>query len=176
MNKISTKNLVLCALFAALTAVFAQIAFDIGPIPINLALLSIFIAGGLLGPKYGTISIFVYVLLGSFGVPVFSHFSGGLGIVVGPTGGYIIGYILAAFLTGIISCKVKGNSYIILPLAMIAGLVVCYIFGTAWYMAVSKADFAKAMKWCVLPFLPGDAIKIALATVIVNKLKKHKVV
>lgn len=176
MKKISTKNLVLCALFAALTAVFAQIAFDIGPIPINFALLSIFIAGGLLGAKFGTLSIIVYVLLGAFGVPVFSHFSGGFAIIAGPTGGYIIGYIATAFLTGLLSSKIKGKNFIVLPIAMIVGLVACYAFGTAWYMIGTKVSLWQALGWCVFPFLPGDAIKIAVATIIVTKLKKHRVV
>ena len=173
MKKISTKMLTLCGLFAAMTAVFSQIAFDIGPIPINLAMLSVFIAGGLLGAKYGMISQIVYVLLGAIGAPVFSHFSGGFGIVIGPTGGYIIGYIASAFITGFLAKKIKAPKSIGLIISMIIGLIVCYAFGTAWYMFITKNDLLYALTWCVFPFLIGDALKIIVATLVVAPLKKH---
>lgn len=169
--KMKTKSLVICALMAALTAVFSQIAVPIGPVPINLALLSIFVAGAFLGPVYGTLSQLVYVLLGAIGVPVFAHFSGGLSIVVGPTGGYIIGYIFTAFITGIIIKKSK-KSILMYVIAMILGLVACYTLGTAWFMYVTKRTLMESLALCVLPFLIGDAVKIALAIVITKRLEK----
>ncbi len=173
MKNNSTKMLTLCGLFAAITAVFSQIAFDIGPIPINFAMLSVFIAGGLLGAKYGMISQIVYVLLGAIGAPVFSHFSGGFGIVIGPTGGYIIGYIFSAFITGFIANKLKSIKAVGLVIGMVIGLIVCYAFGTAWYMFITKNNLWTALTWCVFPFLIGDALKIFVATLVVTPLKKH---
>ncbi len=172
MKKSLTKNLILCALFAALTAVFSQIVVPIGPVPINLATLAVFIAGGLLGAKYGTISQVVFVMLGLIGAPVFAGFHGGIGAVFGKTGGYILGYILAAFLVGIISQKAKLTQKILLPIAMLVGLLACYILGTAWFMLVTGLGLWTSLVYCVFPFIFGDILKIALATFLVLRLKK----
>ena len=96
----NTASLVLCGLFAALTAICSYITIPLGftPVPINLATLAVFLAGGLLGKKYGTASIAVYVMMGAVGIPVFAGFQGGVGVLAGPTGGFIAGYIAAAFL------------------------------------------------------------------------------
>ena len=96
-----TTALVLCGIFAALMAICSFITIPLGftPVPINLATLGVFLTGGILGKKYGSISLIVYILLGAVGVPVFAGFKGGLGVLAGPTGGYIIGYLAAAFLT-----------------------------------------------------------------------------
>lgn len=104
MKYSKTTYMALCGLFAALTAVCSYISIPLGftPVPVNLATLAVFLAGGLLGKKYGTVALSVYVLLGAVGLPVFSEFRGGLGVIAGPTGGYIIGYIAAAFLVGLI--------------------------------------------------------------------------
>ena len=172
MKKFSTTMLCLCGLFAALTAVCSQIAFDIGPVPFNLAMFSVFVAAGMLGSKYGTISQLVYVLTGAIGLPVFAHFSGGFSIITGPRGGYIVGYVAAAFITGIIAAKVNNKKYIVLSLAMLTGLIVCYALGTVWFMYITNRGFGESLGLCVLPFIPGDIIKIALATMLVTKLKK----
>ncbi len=169
--KTNIKKIVVCALMAALTAVLSQIAIPMAPVPINLAMLSVFIAGGLLGPINGAISQAVYVALGAIGVPVFASFSAGVGIIVGPTGGYIIGYIIAAFVTGII-IKHSNKSYTMHIVAMIAGLIACYILGTAWFMYVTKTALVASLMMCVVPFLIGDALKIALATILVKRLRK----
>lgn len=99
-----TTYMALCGLFAALMAICSFISIPLGftPVPVNLATLGVFLAGGLLGKKYGTLSLTVYVVLGAVGVPVFAGFRGGLSVLVGPTGGYIFGYIAAAFLIGLL--------------------------------------------------------------------------
>lgn len=99
-----TTYMALCGLFAALTAVCSYISIPLGftPVPVNLATLAVFLAGGLLGKKYGTVALAVYALIGAVGVPVFSEFRGGLSVLAGPTGGYIIGYIAAAFIVGLL--------------------------------------------------------------------------
>lgn len=172
MNRLEkTRNLVLCALFAALTAVLSQIAIPIQPVPINLATFSVFVAGGVLGAKRGVISQAIYVLLGAVGLPVFASFSGGMGILFGPTGGYIFGYIAAAWLVGILSARCRGKIYW-LALSMIGGLVLCYLLGTIWFIVSSHTGFIESLFLCVIPFLPGDAAKIVVASLLVPVLQK----
>ena len=174
--------LLLAALMAAVCAVCSWISIPLPftPVPINLGTLAVFLAAGILGWKYGSISVIVFVLLGAAGLPVFHGFTGGMGIITGPTGGYIVGYILAAFLTGIMidtyfkarkSSENKATTYAVLALAMALGLFACYALGTAWFMHISGTDLKAALLMCVVPFLIGDAIKIAAATVLVKKLR-----
>ena len=170
MNK--TKFLSYCAIFAALTAVLSQISLPIGPVPINLALMSPVIAALLFGIQVGVTSQAVYVLLGAVGLPVFSGFRGGLSALAGPTGGYIIGYILCALLAGAIIKYSKEKSVPMLVLAAVAGTLICYLFGTIWFVYQQKTTFAAALSLCVFPFLPGDAVKIVLDTLIVRKISK----
>ena len=154
MNK-STKNIVTCALFAAITAVLSQIAIPIGPVPINMAHIGVFMGAGLLGAKLGGISQTVFVLMGAVGLPVFSGFSGGLSRVVGPTGGYIIAYIFSAIIAGIILDKLGRKSGFSIFFALYMGWIVTYIFGTLWYSYVLAVDFMAALSVCVVPFLLG---------------------
>ncbi|MDO4546127.1 MAG: biotin transporter BioY [Bacillota bacterium] len=176
--------LVLCGLFAALTAICSFITIPLGftPIPLNLGTLAVFLTGGILGKKYGSISIIVYVLLGAAGVPVFSGFRGGFSVLVGPTGGYIAGYIAAVFLIGLILDKWFGKvrrsekrrntkDLALCALSMIVGLTVCYALGTAWFMFSTGTDLWASLIACVIPFLPGDAIKILAASILVRKLR-----
>ena len=186
-----TTALVLCGIFAALMAICSFITIPLGftPIPVNLATLGVFLTGGILGKKYGSISLIVYILLGAVGVPVFAGFKGGLGVLAGPTGGYIIGYLAAAFLTGLLieivfhktaesapdagtsKAKSGGLRFAGSILAMIAGLAACYALGTAWFMISTGTGFGAAMISCVIPFLPGDAVKIIVAALLVLKLR-----
>lgn len=156
------------------------------PVPINLATLGVFLTGGILGKKYGSISLIVYILLGAVGVPVFAGFKGGLGVLAGPTGGYIIGYLAAAFLTGLLvelvftktgtdsgqrSAKSSTSRFIGIILAMITGLTACYALGTAWFMISTGTGLGAALISCVIPFLPGDAAKIIVGALLVQKLR-----
>ncbi len=168
-----TKMMILCALFAALTAVCSMISVPLPftPVPINLATLSVFLAGGLLGSRYGTLSQLVYVLLGAIGLPVFSGFTGGFGSITGPTGGYIIGYIAAAWLIGFLIEKL-GHGFYKNIISMISGLAVCYALGTLWFMYITSTGLAAALMMCVVPFLIGDAIKIIAGSILVKKLHK----
>lgn len=177
----------LCGVFAALTAICSQISIPLPftPVPINLATLSVFLAGSLLGARLGTLSQFVYVFLGFLGLPVFSQFSGGPAIVLGPTGGYIIGYIIAAFIAGILvrTCNraaalrtARGQSpaalqMVAVPLSLAAALFACYLLGTLWFMHLTAAPLPVALVKCVFPFLPGDALKILLASWLIARLQ-----
>ena len=172
--KITTKKIILCALFAALTSVLSQISIPLPftPVPINLATVSVFMAGGLLGAKEGAISQVIYVIIGAIGVPVFANFTAGLGIVVGPTGGYIAGYIVSAIIVGIIVKKLGDNMYSYI-VAMSVGILGCYFIGTAWFMYLTKSELIEALLMCVVPFLVGDILKIILSAFLVKKLKKY---
>lgn len=163
-RKIATKDLVLTALFAALTAVLAQIQLPIGPVPFNLAVFGAFLAGMLLEPAWAAASMGVYMLLGAVGIPVFAGFMGGPAVLLGKTGGYVIGYIFIALATAL---AVKRSVKLpVIGAAMLAGLLVCYGFGTAWFMAVTGADLVSALGWCVLPFIVPDVCKGVLACVL----------
>ncbi|MDD3194058.1 MAG: biotin transporter BioY [Oscillospiraceae bacterium] len=170
-KKFSIKDMVLCALLAAMTGILSQIGIPIGEVPINLALFSVFLAGGLLGSYKGAVSIAVYVMMGAVGIPVFSNFRGGLSVLVGPTGGYILGYLLAALVVGMVSTH-WGDAFWKLAIGMASGLALCYLFGTAWFILLTGKGLVAALGACVIPFLPGDAAKIILAALLVPELKK----
>lgn len=169
MKKTNIQTMSLCALLAALSAVLSQLSIPIGPVPVNLTHVSIFIAVGLLGAKYGTVSQIVFVLLGVVGVPVFSQFTGGLVIVLGPTGGFIIGYIGCAFVAGLIMDRF-GRSIVASILAMYAGWSITYLFGISWYMFFSGSSLAVALSLCLFPFLLGDVLKTILSAVLINRV------
>lgn len=174
--KLTTRDMTLIAMFAAVTAVLSQITIPLGftPIPVNLATLSVLIAGGLLGSIKGAISQLVYLLIGAVGIPVFSGFRGGVGILVGPTGGYIIGYVIGAFVVGIIIEKCDRKIPTLVG-AMVAGMIVLYATGTLWFMISTKNGLVASLTMCVVPFLIGDAFKIAAATFLVRRLYRQQV-
>ena len=191
----NTAYLALCGLFAALTALCSYINIPLGftPVPMNLATLSVFLAGGLLGMKYGTLSMAVYVLMGAAGIPVFAGFQAGIGILAGPTGGFLAGYILAAFIVGMFlqkstiqkgtmqrdssgdmqtsSAAKRGGEIALCMAAMFIGLAACYFMGTVWFMVSTNTGFVPALIACVLPFIPGDVIKIVIATLLIRRLR-----
>ena len=164
------KHLALCALFVTLSAALAQLAIPIGPVPVTMTFVSIFLAAGLLGFKYGTLSQAVYVLMGAAGLPVFSRFSGGLGVILGPTGGFILGYVCCAALSGYLIERYNRQDRL-LPVFLCAGVVATYIPGTIWYMYVTGTGAAAALSACVAPFIPGDIIKIVMCTILIKRLR-----
>lgn len=174
MRYSKTTNLMLCAIFAAITGVTSGIIIPLPftPVPMTLATLAVMLTGGLLGSKYGSISMIVYVLLGAFGAPVFSGYSGGFAKILGPTGGYIIGYILTAFITGIIIEKInKKNRFYMNIIAMTIGISSCYILGTAWFMISTSTPLWTSLVSCVFPFLIGDLLKIIAGAMLIKKLR-----
>ncbi|MDR1272351.1 MAG: biotin transporter BioY [Clostridiales Family XIII bacterium] len=172
MQKTSTLKMILCAMFAAITAVLSQIVVPIGPVPISLGTLAVFCAGSLLGSRLGALSIAVWVALGIIGVPVFAMFRAGVGTLAGPTGGYIAGYIPAAFITGLLIEKFsKGGKTTLYPVFMLAGMATYFILGTSWFVISTGTGIWEALMVCVIPFLPGDFLKIAAATVLAKRLR-----
>lgn len=175
-SKITTKELVFTALMAVIIAVCSWISIPT-TVPFTLQTFGVFMAVGLLGGKKGTISVLVYILLGAVGVPVFAGFSGGIGVLFGTTGGYIVGFLLSGLVYWAMTAAF-GEKLPIMIIAMVLGLIVCYAFGTAWFMIVYAKNTAPiglmtALGWCVFPFIIPDCIKIALAVVLTKQLKKY---
>ena len=165
------RRMMLCALFTALTAVCSQIALPMPwGIPVNLALFAVYLAGVRLGPVWGAVSQLVYLGLAAVGVPVMAELSGGPAALFGRTGGYAIGYLAAALITGALAAR--RQTFLRFCLAMAAGCAGCYALGTVWFMAVSGIGLWQSLTLCVLPFLPGDAVKIAAAILVGPVLKK----
>lgn len=172
------KTLVLCALCAALICILAPFSIPLpGGVPLSLATFAVMLAGVLLGAKFGTVSTLLYLLLGSVGVPVFSSFTGGFSHIATMTGGYLVGYLPLAFFSGLIYHLLgrKKNGFAKLfwmAAGMLAGTVVLYLLGTIWFCAISKMTFGAALAVCVIPFLPGDAIKIIAIMLLVPQLER----
>lgn len=183
MNQHSSINkLILCALFTALTAVGAYLSIPLPftPVPVTLATLAAMLSGTMLGSKYGSISQIVYIFIGAIGVPVFHNFTAGLSIIAGPTGGYLIGYIAIAFCAGLYRhnsstdgdhTRPKCNSTLKLVILLVAGNIICYAAGTLWFVISTGSSVAAALVSCIVPFIPGDILKILVATFLTKRLK-----
>ena len=166
-QKIKTKQMVLIALMTAVTCVLGPLS--ISPVPISLTNFAIFLAIFVLGMKNGTISFIIYLLLGAVGVPVFSSFRGGLQVLAGPTGGYLIGFIFLALIMGF-ALDHFDRKLVPTIIGMIIGMVVCYAFGTVWLAKLLSLSFKEGLMMGVIPYLPGDAAKIIIAAIVGPKL------
>jgi biotin transport system substrate-specific component len=164
------RMIVFAALFAALTAVGAFLALPIGPVPIVLQNLFVYLAGLLLGVRWGLASVGIYLLAGICGLPVFSGGTGGIGRFLGPTGGYLIGYLPAVFLIGWIAEK-AGRRPMGDVAAMLFGTAVLYACGLLGLKLLTGLSWPKALAAGMLPFLPGDAVKIVVAVPIARALR-----
>lgn len=166
-----TKKIVLIGLMTAVTCILGPLSIPLpfSPVPISLTNFAIFLAVFILGMKDATISFIIYLLLGAVGVPVFSAFSGGLGKLVGPTGGYLFGFIFLALIMGFFMEHFDRK---IVPtiIGMIIGMAVCYIFGTVWLAKLMSLSFNEALALGVLPYLAGDVAKIIIAVIIGPRL------
>lgn len=160
-----TRRMILCALFAALIAICGQIVLPIGVVPVNLALLAVLVCGALLPVRYALATVGVYIAMGAAGLPVFAGMIGGLGTLLGPTGGYILGYGLCAGLCAWLMARGVGR----IP-AMAAGTAACYLLGTGWLMLSAGLGLSQALLTGVLPFLLGDGLKILAASYLSKRL------
>ena len=162
-------------IFAALIAICSWISIPTTwDIAFTLQTFAVCVVVGLLGLKLGTITVLIYILVGLVGLPVFSNFGGGVGVLMGPTGGYIVGFLFTALIYWLFE-KLFGKGLVCRILAMALGLIACYAFGTVWFVEVySKANsaisVATALGWCVFPFILPDAVKIFLALLITGRL------
>ena len=155
-----------CGIFAAVLAVCAWISVPLGDQAVSLQSFGLFLALGLLGGRNGTLTVLVYLLLGAAGLPVFTGFRGGFAVLLGPTGGYLWGFLTACILYWLLEKRLRPW------VNMALGLAVCYVCGTVWYYWV----YAPGAIWpvvltCVVPYLLPDALKLILSLSIVRKMK-----
>ena len=171
--KLTTREIILCGLFAALVSIFAQISIPLPftTVPLTLQIFGIAITGLILGSKCAFISTLIYLILGGIGVPVFAQFSAGIGVLVGPTGGYLLSYPLMAFIIGYI--KEKSNSSILTAISMIIGLAVVYALGTVMFSLVTGNTIINSLLYCVVPFVAVDLLKLVLAYIIGETVSKR---
>jgi biotin transport system substrate-specific component len=177
-KKISTKALVMTGMFTALICVMAQISIPTQPIPFTLAVFAILLTGALLPTRYAFLSVLTYLLLGAFGVPVFAGFMGGLGRLMGPTGGYLMAYPIMSFITALFYQWFKKYKVLALVAGMVVSLLLCYLIGTLWFSLISGNDFYKSLTLCVFPFVLFDTLKIVLATsvsIVIRKTVMNKI-
>lgn len=164
--------MVTCALMAAIMCILGPISIQIGPVPISLTMVAVFLAVFVLGPKFGCLSYVIYYLLGLVGLPVFSGGAGGLGKVTGPTGGYLIGMFFMALIMGMFLKKFPNRWYMIL-VGMIVGDAVNYVFGTAWFVISTQSTVRYALEVCVLPFILVDLIKMVFSLIVGMAVRKQ---
>lgn len=171
MNR--TRFLIYGASCVALMAICSWISIPM-TIPFTLQTFAVFLTVALLGTGRALAAIGAYILLGAVGVPVFAGFASGVGVILGPTGGYLLGFLPAAAVAGII---MKQGGKLRRMLGMCAGLAICYAVGTAWFMVVYARNsggigLGAALSMCVLPFVLPDIVKLTLATLITDRLKR----
>lgn len=167
---IQIRMTVYASLFAALTAAGAYLSIPIGPVPIVLQNLFILLSGLLLGSRWGPASVAVYLLAGACGLPVFAGGMGGIGRLVGPTGGYLFGYLPAVYLIGKISER-GGQRAVVDVAAMVCGSVIIYACGVIWLKVLTGMTPARTLAVGMYPFIPGDLLKIAAAVPITRALR-----
>ncbi len=170
-----TYDMAYIAVFTVLIAICSWISIP-AAIPFTLQTFAVFLSVAVLGGKRGTAAVLVYVLLGAAGVPVFAGFTGGLGVILNTTGGYIIGFILSALIMWLME-SILGKKLWVQVLSMVLGIAACYAAGTAWFMFVYMREtgpvgLTTVLGWCVIPFIIPDAVKIALALTLSNTLRR----
>ncbi|NBI71733.1 biotin transporter BioY [Clostridiaceae bacterium] len=170
----STGQMALIGMMTAVTCILGPlvIPLPISPVPISFTNLAVYLAVYVLGTKAGTISYLVYLLLGFAGLPVFSGFTGGIVKLAGPTGGYLAGFIFMALISGWAIERFPGR-YMIQAAGMILGTAVCYVFGTVWLAGQLGIGFAAGLGVGVIPYLPGDAVKILFAVMIGSRVRRE---
>ncbi len=167
-------DLVYISIGAALIAICSWISIPTA-VPFTLQTFAVFFVLLSLGGERGTLATLVYVLLGAVGVPVFAGFSGGIGVLLGSTGGYIIGFLFTGIIY-IIFTRFISKKLVVKIIALVLGLAVCYAFGTAWFMNVyikssGEVGLLTVLGWCVFPFIIPDLLKLALAVVIAKRIE-----
>lgn len=170
---LSIKEMALISLMTAVLCILAPISIPIfiTPVPVSLGILAVYFTAYVLSPVQSLISVGLFLLLGLVGLPVFSGYSGGLGKIIGPTGGYIVGFLFTVYISSLFIHLRKGRLFDIL--GMILGLVFCYIPGTIWFSYQQGKGFVASLMLCVVPFLIGDAVKIIVSTMIGPEISKR---
>ena len=171
MKKTTLYQLTSCAIMAALLCILAPVSVPVGPVPVTLATLVLYLSVWVLDTKGAVIAAALYLLLGAVGLPVFAGYSGGIAPIIGPTGGYLIGYLLLVLISGLFN-KASHDRVVLTGLGMVAGTVVLYAFGTIWFIIQTKSDIIYALTVCVLPFIGFDLAKIVLACAVGRPVSK----
>lgn len=167
----NTQTMTRCALMTAVICVLAPLSIPLTSlVPVSLATFAVMLAGVLLGSRTGTLCTALYLALGAVGIPVFAGYSSGFGALIGVTGGYLFGYLPLAFCSGWFAERSSGSLKGMLT-GMVIGTAILYLIGTVWFIAVTKMALLGALSACVLPFLPGDALKIAAVCLIAPRLR-----
>ncbi|MBD3109775.1 biotin transporter BioY [Bacillus sp. AGMB 02131] len=172
MKKTNLHYYIITALFTAFITIFSQVTIPLPPVPITGQTLAIGIAATILGRKYGTLSVLLYLIIGAVGVPVFAGMSGGISKLVGPTGGYLVGFLPTAYIIGLFVEKTKlcfTNAFI----ANIIGMVITLAFGTAWLKIAASLSWSAAIAGGVTPFLLVGILKAAIAAYISVLVRKR---
>lgn len=174
VSNLNVKTITFIGLMTALICILGPLSIPIpfSPVPISMTNLAIYFTIYVIGMKYGTISCLIYLLLGFVGVPVFSAFTGGPAKLLGPTGGYLFGFIFMALICGFFIDKWPSRLYLHL-IGMVLGTAVCYLFGTLWLAYQAGMSFQAALMVGVIPFLPGDLGKIIITMVIGPQIRKR---
>ena len=173
---LTTSDIAIAAICVAMITVCSWIAVPTA-VPFTLQTFAVFTVAGIFGLKRASLSVVVYILLASIGIPVLSGMKGGLDKIIGSTGGYILGFLFIAAIVGFASDR-YGRKPLPLAIAMIIGLVICYAFGTAWFMLVyvrtsGPVGLGTVLGWCVMPFIIPDCVKIAFAVIISIRVGKR---
>lgn len=171
--KLNTREIIMCGLFAGITSILSQISIPIPftTVPLTMQIFAVALSGLILGAKNGFISQLIYILIGIIGMPVFAQMTGGINIVMGPTGGFILGFPIMALVIGYFSEKFKKTIYIVI--GMILGLSIDYLIGTIMFTSITNMTFTQGIMACVIPFIPIDLIKIGLATFVGSTVSKR---
>lgn len=168
--------MVYIAICAVLIAICSWITIP-ATIPFTLQTFGVFLTVCLLGGKRGSLSVFIYIVLGLIGIPVFAGVKGGIGVLLGNTGGYIIGFLFSALIMWAMEALLGRKTWV-LAASMVIGLIACYAVGTAWFMMVYTSNSGQiglmtVLGWCVIPFIIPDFIKMALALCVYKQLAKR---
>ncbi|MBQ0079147.1 MAG: biotin transporter BioY [Eubacterium sp.] len=174
-NRNRTLSIALCGLFVALLAICSWISIPL-TVPVTMQTFAVFLCAGLLGTKRSVASIGCWILMGFIGVPVFAGFQGGPAVIIGPLGGYIVGFIVTAIIVGVASDKISRKP-VVLGVAMFIGLVICYAIGTVWFMyfytkASGPIGLGATLGMCVFPFVIPDCVKIVIAVILTKRLER----
>ena len=168
-------EIVKIALMAAIISVLGPLSVPLPftPVPVSFTIMAVYLTSYLLGSKTGTLSVIIYILVGLAGLPVFSGFTGGAAKLIGPTGGYIIGFIFIAIIGGFFVDKFKGNFFLSL-LGMAIGTAICYLFGSLWLAYQASMNLKQALLAGVVPYVALDCAKMVIAVLLGKQVKPLK--
>ena len=172
MTRISVNAMAEIALMTAVLCILSPISVPIGPVPVSMSLFAVFLAVYVLGQKRSLAATLLYILIGFVGMPVFSGYAGGIARLFGPTGGYIFGYLAICWVSGWFIERFPFSQWYMQIFGMLLGLLLCYTFGTLWFMLVTKMYLSEALALCVYPFLAFDTVKLLAAFFVGNTVKR----